>query len=71
MRKLGAQKNVSYETYKTYLETRPAEVAANLLLCLIHQTNYLLDRQLRQLEQAFLKEGGLRERMSRARRRSR
>ena len=30
-------------------------------------TNYLLDQQIRQLEQAFLKEGGLRERMTRAR----
>jgi four helix bundle suffix protein len=29
--------------------------------------SYLLDRQLRSLEQAFLKEGGLRERMTRAR----
>ena len=33
--------------------------------------NYLLDQQLRQLEQAFLKEGGLRERMTRARLKSR
>jgi len=33
----------------------------------IRVTNYLLDRQLRHLEQAFLKEGGLRERMARAR----
>ena len=30
-------------------------------------TNYLLDQQLRRLEQDFLKEGGLRERMTRAR----
>ena len=37
------------------------------LICLIHQTNYLLDQQLRQLERAFLAEGGLRERMTRAR----
>jgi len=37
------------------------------MICLIHQTNYLLDQLLRQLEQAFLKEGGLRERMTRAR----
>jgi four helix bundle suffix protein len=42
-------------------------VVANILICLIHQTNYLLDQQLRQLEKAFLKEGGLRERMTRAR----
>ena len=40
---------------------------ANIVICLIPQTNYLLDRQLRQLEQAFLKQGGLRERMTRAR----
>jgi four helix bundle suffix protein len=71
VRRLGAQKNRSYESYRTYIETRPAEVVANILICLIHQTNYLLDQQLRQLEQAFLKEGGLRERMTRARLRSR
>jgi four helix bundle suffix protein len=67
VRKLGADKNASYETYKTYIESRPPEVVANIIICLIHQTNYLLDRQIRQLEQAFLKEGGLRERMTRAR----
>jgi four helix bundle suffix protein len=67
VRRLGARKNRSYETYRTYIETRPAPVVANILICLIHQTNYLLDQQLRQLEQAFLEEGGLRERMTRAR----
>ncbi|HYJ04591.1 MAG TPA: four helix bundle suffix domain-containing protein [Chthoniobacterales bacterium] len=67
VRRLGAAKNRSYEAYRTYIETRPAPVVANILICLIHQTNYLLDQQLRQLEKAFLKEGGLRERMTRAR----
>ena len=67
VRRLGAQKNRSYESYRTYFETRPAHVVANILICLIHQTNYLLDQQLRQLEKAFLEEGGLRERMTRAR----
>ncbi|HSY44293.1 MAG TPA: four helix bundle suffix domain-containing protein [Candidatus Acidoferrum sp.] len=67
VRKLGAKKDVSYESYKTYIETRPPEIVANILICLIHQTNYLLDQQLRQLEAAFVKEGGLRERMTRAR----
>jgi four helix bundle suffix protein len=67
VRRLGSEKNRSYESYRTYIETRPAEVVANILICLIHQTNYLLDQQLRQLEEAFLKEGGLRERMTRAR----
>lgn len=67
VRTLGARRDVSYESYRTYLETRPAEVVANILICLIHQTNYLLDQQLRRLEQDFLKQGGLRERMTRAR----
>jgi four helix bundle suffix protein len=67
VRRLGVRENRSYESYATYIETRPAQVVANILICLIHQTNYLLDQQLRQLEQAFLREGGLRERMTRAR----
>ncbi len=67
VRKLGSKKDGSYETYRPYIETRPPEVVANIIICLIHQTNFLLDRQIRQLEQAFLKEGGLRERMTRAR----
>jgi four helix bundle suffix protein len=67
VRKLGARSDASYETYRTYLDTRPPGIVANILICLIHQTNYLLDQQLRALEKAFLDEGGLRERMTRAR----
>ncbi|GBE05245.1 S23 ribosomal protein [bacterium BMS3Abin10] len=67
VRKLCYQKNRSYTTYKTYLEQSPPEVAANTMICLIHQTNYLLDKQLRALEQAFLKEGGFTERLYHAR----
>jgi len=36
-------------------------------MCLIHQTNYLLDQQLRALEKEFLKEGGFTERLYRTR----
>ncbi len=71
VRRLGARKDSSYESYRSYLESRPAAIVANILICLIHQTNYLLDKQLRHLEQAFLREGGLRERMTRARLRER
>ena len=67
VRKLGATKDVFYRTYETYIETRPPEVIANILVCLIHQTNYLLDQLIRKLEKAFVEEGGLRERMTRAR----
>jgi four helix bundle suffix protein len=37
-------------------------VAANTLICLIHQANYLLDQLLRQLEKQFLQKGGFTER---------
>ena len=58
---------MSCETYRELCETRPAEIIANRALCLIHQTNHLLDRQIRRLEQDFIEEGGLRERMTRVR----
>jgi four helix bundle suffix protein len=67
VRQLGGKPNVTFEAYRAFCETRPAEVVANIAICLIHQTNYLLDRQIRRLEQDFVKEGGLRERMTRAR----
>jgi len=67
VRKIGRQTPITYETYREFCETRSAEVVANIALCLIHQTNYLLDRQIRRLEQDFIKEGGIRERMTRAR----
>lgn len=66
-RKLGTTAPLSFELFREFTETRPAEVVANIAICLLHQTNYLLDRQLKALEKAFLKDGGLRERMTRAR----
>ncbi|GAB6058342.1 four helix bundle suffix domain-containing protein [Desulfonatronum parangueonense] len=67
VRRLGARKDACYETFREFIETRPPEIVANILICLIHQANYLIDNQLRQLEMAFVQEGGLRERMTRAR----
>jgi len=67
IRGLCYSKDRSYRTYKTYLEQSSPEVAANTLICLIHQTNYLLDQQLRSLEKEFLKEGGFTERLYRTR----
>lgn len=51
----------SYRTYLTYLKS--AENFANTLICLIHQTNFLLDRQLQSLGKSFLTEGGFTERL--------
>ena len=67
VRKLGKSENESYETYPTYMDSRPPEVLANIAICLIHQANYLLDRQIKRLEKDFLEKGGLRENMTRAR----
>jgi len=67
VRGLAHSPNRSYTTYMTYVEDSTPEVAANAIICIIHQTNYLLDQQLRQLEQQFLQEGGITERMYRAR----
>jgi four helix bundle suffix protein len=67
VRKLGRKTPQTYEDYREFVETRPPEVVANIALCLIHQTNYLIDQQLRRLEKDFLEQGGLRERMTRMR----
>jgi len=56
-----------YDLFRPLIETRPPEIVANIVICIIHQANYLLDQQLRYLEKAFLKEGGLREAMTRTR----
>jgi four helix bundle suffix protein len=66
-RRLGRRKPQTYEVYREFMETRPPEVVANIAICLIHQTNYLIDRQLIRLEEDFLAQGGLRERMTRVR----
>ena len=71
VRKLAYASNRSYMTYKTYIEGAPPEVAANTLICLIHQTNFLLDQQLRQLEKQFLDRGGFTEKLYRARQNAR
>jgi four helix bundle suffix protein len=67
IRQLALKSNRSYLTYRTYVEESEPETAANTIICLIHQTNYLLDQQMRQLERTFLEEGGFTERLYNAR----
>jgi four helix bundle suffix protein len=71
VRRLAYEKNRSYLTYRPYIERASPETAANTVICLIHQTNYLLDQQLRQLEKAFLEEGSFTERLYRERKKNR
>jgi len=56
------------QEFLDYFRTRPAGIVANIQICLVHQVCYLLDRQMLSLEAAFTAQGGLRERMTQARR---
>ena len=67
VRRLGARPAAMYRDFRDFVETRPGPVVANIALCLIHQTNYLLDQQLRRMEEEFRAHGGVRERMARVR----
>jgi len=67
LRDLNRQMSADYMTFQKGIENENPEICANVIIGLIKVTNYLLDQQIRRLEQDFLKEGGLRERMTRAR----
>jgi len=71
IRKLAHKPDRSYTTYRTYIEEKGADNAANTLICLIHQTNYLLDQLLRSLERSFVTDGGFSERLHRVRKQHR
>jgi len=60
-------RNDTFETYREFVQTRDAAIVANIAICLIHQARYLIDHQIARLEQDFVQQGGLRERMTRAR----
>lgn len=63
IRALAHVTDKTYGTYAEFIEQEPPEVAANALIVLVNQTNYLLDQQLRHLDQRFLTEGGITERL--------
>lgn len=67
LRALNRVPGATYDTFRKGIENPDPAIAVNVLIGLIRVTSYLLDRQIRQLEQAFVREGGLRERMTRAR----
>lgn len=67
LRQLNRVPGANYETFRKAIEHEDPAICANAILGLIKLTNYLLDRQLKTLERRFLREGGLREAMTRAR----
>ena len=66
MRELGRRHNDSV-FYMPLVKTRPPETIANMAICLIRQTDYMLFKQLQSLGEDFLKNGGMRERMTQMR----
>ncbi len=66
-REINRTPNATYETYQKAIEHKEPEICANSMVCLINIVSYLLNRQIKFLEKAFLEEGGLRERMYKAR----
>jgi four helix bundle suffix protein len=67
LRRLNRTPGANYETFRKGIEHPDPAICANVIIGLIKVTDYLLDRQLRSLEKAFLENGGLREAMTRAR----
>jgi len=59
VRSIAYKNYKSYNDYKIYINN--PEAAANAIVCLINQTNRLLDQKLRWIEERFVKEGGFRE----------
>jgi four helix bundle suffix protein len=67
LRELNKDPDGNYETFRKGIEHENPEICANVMIGLIKVTSFLLDNQIKYLEKEFMKEGGLRERMARAR----
>lgn len=67
LRELCRKPDATYETFRKGIEHSDPEISVNVIIGLVKVTCYLLDKQIEKREQDFLKEGGLRERMTKAR----
>ena len=70
-RKIAARdysaKHNQWEDWQYIFNDRPAEILCNLMIVIINQTKYMIDRMVKRQENAFLQSGGIRERMYNAR----
>ena len=67
LRELNRMPDANYETFRKGIEHSDPAICTNVIIGLVKVTNFLLDRQIKALEQAFIKNGGMREAMTRAR----
>ena len=62
-----AKSHADWKDWEKFFVSRPAETLCNLMIVLIQQTKYLLDKMIAAQEADFKKHGGVRERMHAAR----
>jgi len=67
LRELNRLPDSDHETFRKGIEHENPEICANVIIGLVKVCCYLLDRQLESIEKEFLEQGGIRERMTRAR----
>ena len=67
LRELNRIRHATYETFRKGIENPDPAICANVIIGLIRVASVLLSRQIQSLEKAFIEEGGLCERMTRAR----
>jgi len=66
-REINRTPNANYQTFEKAIENDNPEICANVMICLINIATYLLAKQIKSLEKDFIENGGLRERMTKAR----
>ena len=64
VRRLGRTPEESASIFLDYLSSRSDGTCANIMICLIHQCNFLLDRLQKKVMVKFSEEGGFREKLS-------
>ena len=67
IRNLSKKPDNCYETYRIYLEDKTPETAANTMICLVRQANFLLDKLKGIQEKTLIEDGGVNEKIYAAR----
>lgn len=67
LRELNKIPDASYETFRKAIENENPEICANTMIGLIRVASFLLNNQIKSLEESFINEGGLREKMTKVR----
>lgn len=67
LRELNKIPDATYETFRKAIENENPEICANTMIGLIRVASFLLNNQIKSLEEAFVKDGGLREKMTKVR----